>query len=137
MITRAADLDAAKARQMRRQELGIEQAEAAEAQAGDEVNQRDLARVVLAAEHALAKEDRTERNAVQPAGQPAVAPAFDRMRRAAGEERLIEPHDLVVDPGVRPLFARLRAGADDIFERAVAADLENPPAHHAAQPARY
>src|SRR5271167_646367 len=137
MITRAADLDAAKARQMRRQELGIEQAEAAEAQAGDEVNQRDLARVVLAAEHALAEEDRTERDAVQAAGQPVVAPAFDCVRSTPGEERRVEMHDLVVDPRVRPLLARLRAGADDVFERAVAADLKNPPAHHPAQPARY
>ena len=60
MITPPADLDAAEARQMRRQKLGIEQAEAAEAQAGDQVNEGDLARVVLAAEHAFAKKHRAE-----------------------------------------------------------------------------
>jgi len=64
MIASAGDLDAAEARQMRRQELGVEQAVAAEAQPGDQVNERDFARLALAAEHAFTEKDRTERNAV-------------------------------------------------------------------------
>src|ERR1700747_3682279 len=132
MITRPVDLDAAEACQMRCQELGIEQAKAAEAQAGDQMDKGDLARVVLAAEHALAEEDRTERNTIQPASQLTVAPGLDRVGCAADIERPIKPHDLVVDPGVRPLLACLGAGADHVFESAVAADLKNPLAHHAA-----
>ena len=85
MIAGAGDLDAAKARQMGCEELGIEQAIAAEAQPGGQVDEGDLARVVLSAEHAFAKKGRTERDAVQPADQRAVPPALDAVRRPAAE----------------------------------------------------
>jgi hypothetical protein len=89
MVARPADLDAAKTRQMRRQKLGIEQAETAEAEPRDEVNECYLARVGLAAEHAFAEEDRAERETVQPAHHLAVAPALDRVRGTPGEERRV------------------------------------------------
>src|SRR5215469_6912478 len=59
------------------------------------------------------------------------------MRGTPRKECRVKPHDLVIDPGVRPLFARLRTSPDDIFERTVAADLENLLAYDAAQSARY
>src|ERR1700746_387194 len=58
------------------------------------------------------------------------------MRRTPCKERRVKPHDLVIDPRVRPLFTRLCAGAYDVFEGAVAADLENLLTHGAAQPTR-
>ncbi len=109
---------------MRGQELGVEQAVAAETQPGDQMHQGDFARVGLATEHAFAEESRADRDPVQSAHQSAAAPAFDAVRRPAREEGLVEPHDLVVDPGVRTLLARFGAAADDGGEGAVAADLE-------------
>ena len=137
MIAGAADLDRAELRQMRRQELGVEQAVAAEPQPRDQMHQRDLAGVGLAAEHALAEERGAERDAVKPADQLAVVPALDAVRRAAGEERRVEPHDLVVDPGRRARFAGLGAAPHHRLEGGVAADLEAALAQHAPQPARH
>jgi len=45
---------------MRGQELGVEQAVAAETQSCDQMDQGDFARVGFAAEHAFAKEDRAD-----------------------------------------------------------------------------
>src|SRR5215813_12220787 len=96
MIVPAGDLDAAEAGEMRRQELGVEQEVAAETQPGDEVNEGDLARLALAAEHAFAKKDAPDRDTVQATRQHAVAPALHTMRCTAGEECRVEAHDLVV-----------------------------------------
>ena len=64
VITGARDLDTAELRQMRGQELGVEQTIAAEPQPRDQMDQGHLARVGLAAEHAFAEERRTDRDAV-------------------------------------------------------------------------
>ena len=50
-------------------ELGVEELEAAGAEAGDEVDEGDLRGVALTAEHALAEERRTEDDAVEAAHQ--------------------------------------------------------------------
>src|SRR3954452_15377892 len=84
VIAGAADLEDAELRQMRRHELRVEEKIAAEPQARDEMNQRDLAGIADPAEHALAEKRRAERYPVQPADQFAVVPAFDAVRRAAG-----------------------------------------------------
>ena len=73
----------AELRQMLGDELGVEQAEAAQHQAQHEMDQRHLAGVALAAEHALAEEGAAERDAVEPADQLAVAPALDAVGMAA------------------------------------------------------
>src|SRR5689334_23599378 len=117
---------------MRRQKLGVEQPIAAEPQPGRQMDQRDLARIGGAAEHAFAEERRPERDAVQSTDQHAALPRFDAVRRAAGEERRIELHDLVVDPGVGTLFARLGAALHDLAKGAVAADLETAVPYHPA-----
>src|ERR1700730_18958831 len=136
MIAGAGDFDPAEARQMRRQELRVEEAVAAEPQPGSQMHEGDLARVGYPAEHALAEKHRTDRDAVQAADQDAVLPRFDAMCGPAGEKRRIKPHDLVVDPRVRPLFGRLGAPADNFLEGAVAANLKAALAHHATQPMR-
>src|SRR4051812_38073442 len=61
VIAGAADLDASELRQMRRHELRVEQKVAAESQARNEMNQRDLAGIADPAEHALAEKRRAER----------------------------------------------------------------------------
>jgi hypothetical protein len=58
------------------------------------------------------------------------------VRGTPGEEAGVKPHDLVVDPGIRPLFTRLSAPPNNVFKGAVAADLENLLTHGAAQPTR-
>jgi len=58
------------------------------------------------------------------------------MCRPAREERLIEVHDLVVDPGVRALLARFGAAADDRPESAIAGDFEPALPQQTAQPVR-
>src|SRR5271169_1947468 len=121
---------------MRGQELGVEQAVAAETQPHDQMDEGDFARGGLATEHAFAKESRADRDPVQSTHQSAAAPAFDTVRRPAREEGLIEPHDLVVDPGVWTLLARFGAAADDRGEGAVAADLKPALPQQAAQPVR-
>src|SRR5579864_7504501 len=113
VIARAGNLDRAKPREMRCQELGVEQAIAAAAQPRDEMGERDLARIANSAEHALAEKGGAERDAVEPADQLVPLPAFDAVRGAALEKSGVEPHDLVVDPGPRAGFARLGAAADD------------------------
>src|SRR4051794_36324859 len=69
VIAGAADLDTAELRQMRRHELRVEKKVAAEPQARDEMNQRDLAGIADPAEHALAEKRRPERDPVQSADQ--------------------------------------------------------------------
>jgi hypothetical protein len=64
VIAGASDLDPAKAREMRRQELGVEEAVAAEPQPGRQMHEGDFARVGGTAEHAFAKKDGAERYAV-------------------------------------------------------------------------
>jgi len=137
VISCPGDFDPAKARQVRRQKLGVEQAVPAETQPRDEVDERDLARISGAAEHALAKESGTERDTIEPADQIPVSPRSDTVRSAAGEERRIKPHDLIVDPGVGTLFGGFRASEDNVLERAVAADLEAAAPDNAAQLVRH
>src|SRR6185437_7044568 len=128
-------LDGAETLQVIGDELRVEQREAAAAQPGDEMDERDLAGVGGAAEHALAEEGGTELDAVEPAGEDAVGPALDAMGRAAPEERGVERDDLVIDPGLRTLGRRLGAAAHHRLEAAVAAHREAAAAHGAAQSA--
>src|SRR5258705_17257 len=85
VIAGAGDLDRAELRQMRRQELGIEQSVAAEPQGRHEMDERHLAGGGNPAEHALAEEGGAERHAVEAADELALMPAFDAVRRAALE----------------------------------------------------
>src|ERR1700730_8731803 len=99
------------------------------------MDERHLARIGDPAEHALAEERSAELDAVEPAGENAIGPAFDAMGRAAPEERGVEGDDLIVDPGLRPVGRRLGAAAHDGLECAVAAYGEAAAADRPAQPA--
>jgi len=137
MIAGTGNLDCPELREMRRQELRVEQAVAAAPQPRNELDERDLARIAHSAEHALAEKGGAQRDAIQPADQLALVPAFDAMRGATLEERGIEPHDLVVDPGPGAGFARFGAAAYDRREGGVDAHRKSAPTQHALQAARH
>ena len=63
------------------------------------MDERDFGCIALDMEHAFAEESGAERNAVESANQPSVAPAFDAMREAELEQVGIETPDARVDPG--------------------------------------
>lgn len=83
-------------------ELSVEQREAPIFQSGDEIDQRDLARVAGSREHALAEKGTAEMHAVKAAGKGAVLPDLDRMAMAEREQIAIEAPDPPVDPGRAP-----------------------------------
>ena len=64
---------------MRRHELAVEQAEAADDQPRHQPGQSDLGGVGLQRHHRFAEESRAEPDAVEAAGQLAVLPDLDRM----------------------------------------------------------
>jgi hypothetical protein len=88
------------------------------------MHERDFARVALARKHALAEKGATQADAIEPADQRVLAPAFDRVCVAPFMEGLIEPDDLVVDPGIRSAIDRLGAGAHHLYEGGVGGDAE-------------
>src|SRR4051812_35956086 len=81
-----ADLVAAEALEVLGAGLRVEQDELALAEAIDESDQRDLAGVALAVEHALPEEHATEAHAVQAARELTPAPRLD----AVGVPELVE-----------------------------------------------
>src|SRR5438105_8576946 len=137
MITSAGDFDPAELREMWGQKLSVEEKVAAKPQARGQMHEGDLARVGHAAEHAFPEKSGADRDAVEAADQHIPVPRFDAVRRSAGEKPGIEPHDLVVDPGVGAFFGRFGAAADHLFERAVAANLEIALPDYPAQPLRH
>ncbi len=117
------DFDAAKAFEVGGGGLGIEEGEAAGAEAVDEVDEGDFAGVAAVVEHAFTEEGPTEADAVEATGKVAAAPGFDAM----GEAEFVEPDvggdDLVVDPGA--VFAQVLAGAHDSLEVVIDAKFES------------
>ena len=83
-------------------ELGVEKTEAADDQPRHQVDERHLAGVAGAAEHALAEEGAADRHAIEAAHQLAAGPALHAVGEAAVEEGAVEAQDLVIDPGFRP-----------------------------------
>ena len=120
----ARDLDRAERGEVIGDELAIEQAEPADAQPRDEPGERHLGGVAPAAEHALAEKGRAEADAVKPADEHIILPAFDRMGVAAPMEIGIGRFDLRVDPGIRPFGGRFGTAGDDGGERLVRGDGE-------------
>jgi len=123
------NLDRSETGEMGCDELRIQQLISAVDQSGDQMDERDLACVGFAAEHALAEERGAERNTVEAAYKVPFAPAFDRMRAAAGVESCVESKDLVVDPALFAPRRRFRAGAHDVHERNVRSYVEPVAAH--------
>ena len=104
----------------------------------NERDQRDLRRIRLVREHRFAEEHAPERDAVEAADEPPVAPALDRVRIAPPVQLAIRIDHLRRDPGAAlPLPRRARARADDRAEVGVDARLERAGAHPLAQRARH
>jgi len=133
--TLARNFHRAEARQMFGQELGVEQLESAELEARHQMDERNLAGVGLAREHALAEERAAQPHAVKPADQAAFAPAFERMGVVAGVQRGVEAQDFVVDPGLLRSGAARRRPASRRRTRC-RGDDEFIAAHRARQPLR-
>src|SRR5476649_2200262 len=114
-------------------ELTIEQAEAPLDQPGGEMDQRHFGSVALAAEHALAEESRADRHAVETADELSLDAAFDAVGMAAAVEFTVKLQDRIVDPALGMARPRLGAGAHDVEERRICADLEVPAAHGAGE----
>jgi hypothetical protein len=93
--------------------LRIEKRVAAPPQPGDEIDERNLARVGAHREHALAEKRPADGNAVNASCQHAPVPGLDAMRMALFVERSIKRNDVVVDPG---RVAHIGAVADDALE---------------------
>jgi len=79
-------------------ELRVEQGEAPIFQPSHQIDQRDLAGVACAREHALPEKRAAEMHAIQAAHQRAVLPHLDRMTMAEREQLAIEASDPPVDP---------------------------------------
>ncbi len=105
-------------------ELGVEQHEAAGAQAGHEMHQRDFRGVTRAMEHALAEESAAERDTVKSSHQIVVEINLDAVAMPALIQLAIERADALVDPGARPSRLRLCAAVDHPVEIAVDGNFE-------------
>ena len=134
----ARNFHGAEPRQMRGEELGVQQREAAALQPLHQMHQRHLAGVALAGEHAFAEKRRAQPHAIKPAHQLAVLPAFDRMGMAAGMQRGIEAQDLAVDPAFLAPRRRRGAGLHHVARRPWSAvTVKRAAAHGAGQAARH
>jgi len=105
-------------------ELAIEQAETSGLEPRHQPGESDLRSVALAAEHALTEEGAAQPDAVEPAHQLSVVPAFDRMGVAAPVEIGIGGFDRRIDPGVGAALRALGALRDHLPKSAIDGDGE-------------
>jgi len=109
---------------MRGDELAVEQFPAAGDQPRDEMRERDLRGVARAADHRFAEKGAAERDAVKPARQLAVLPAFDAVRMAELEQSVVARADDGVDPRRRPVGGGRGAERDHVGEGGVGGDAK-------------
>src|SRR6202008_931278 len=128
-------LDGAEAPQVVGDELGVEQLEAAGAQARDKVHERDLGGIAPAVEHALAEEGAAQRDPVEPAGERLAVIDFEAVAVTALVELAIERADARIDPGARPAGLGFGATREHAVEVAVDRDGVAIAAHGAREPA--
>src|SRR5947209_19819689 len=121
---------------MVRDELRVEQYEAAGDQARDEMHQRHLRGVAFAVEHALAKECAAKRDAVESAGELVAVPRLHAVAVAELVQRRVEIADAAIDPGVFATHARRSAAVDDLRERTIDRHPEAIRPHGAREPRR-
>lgn len=100
-------------------ELAVQQRETAGFQPRDQPGQRDLRRIRLTREHALAKEGAAQRDAVEATDQPIAVPAFDAVGMAHGEQASARLEDRHVDPRILPVARDLPAQAHNLRERLI------------------
>jgi hypothetical protein len=113
-------------------ELGVEQPEPAGPEAREQVDERDFGGVAGAMEHAFAEEGPAQADAIKAADQLLTVVSLERMGMTGGEQFAIEPHDLVVDPGL----LALGAGAHHRFKRPVGGDPVSIRPHRLGEAAR-
>ena len=119
-VLAAGDLRGAELAEVGGDPLGVEEGEAALAQALDEGVEGDFRGIGFPMEHRFAEESAADGNAVEATGEMAVVPGFDGMGEAAAVKLAIALDDLFGDPGL----IAVGAGAHDGFEGLVYADLE-------------
>jgi len=115
-IVFARNLDRSELGQVAGEKLRIQKYVCAGLHARYEVDQRHLAGISLARKHALAEERAAEADAVEAAGQSALAPALHGVRMTRRVQRGVEPNDLVIDPAIVSSVCRFRAGAHHVDE---------------------
>ena len=96
-VLAARDLHHAEARQVRGHPLHVDAAAGPRSWSSSspaQPEQRDLRGVPLAVEHRLAREQPADRHAVQPAGEPPVAPGLDRVHPAQLVQAQVRRPDL-------------------------------------------
>src|ERR1700744_6392179 len=98
------------------------------------MHQRDLARIGLAAEHALAKKSRAQPDAIKPSHQRITPPAFDGMGPPTRMQGGVEVQYLVIDPALLASWRRPGTGPHHIGESVVGGDDEAARPHGARQP---
>lgn len=117
-------------------ELAVEQLHARPPQGRHQPCKRHLGCVGHPAEHRFTAEHPVEPHPVQPADQPAILPAFDRMGMAAGVQLAIARRDPAADPGLVRFAARRGAGFEDGREIGIAGDGETAAPQGSRQRAR-
>ena len=117
-------------------ELAIKQLAAPPAQRRNQPGQRHFRRIVGPAEHRFAAEHPVKPDAVKPADQCAIPPAFDRMGMAELVQQAVGRLDPVADPGPLRIGARPGALRDDAVERLIAGDGVSPAPQHFGERAR-
>jgi len=125
--------DSAELLQMAVHELTVEQAKTTHTQTRCEVNQRNLGRITLQAEHGLAKERAFDGNAVKAANELVVFPALDRVQVAHIKEVEIHLNDGFVDPRVFTTNVGSSAELDHVKHRRVAANFKSVVQHRALE----
>src|ERR1700730_4546799 len=136
VILLAFDFDRAEAFKVLGQELGVEQAIAAEFEARDEMDERHLRGVALEVKHALAEKCTPDRHAVKAAYELAFAPGLDGMAMPTAEKFAVKTADAAVDPGLAASGRGRRTSVDHRLEVAIDHDLEVVGAHGAREPPR-
>jgi hypothetical protein len=126
--------DRAKALQVVRDILRVEQLEAAVDQPCHQMHQRDLRGIARGVEHALSEEGPTEADAVESADEIIALPGLDAVAMAELVKAAIEIADAFVDPGVLAPFLQRRAARDRRLERGVDGDAKGVRAHRARKP---
>ncbi len=120
--------------QVIRNELNVQQCEAAFAKAFDKIDKRDLAGVGFFAEHAFAEKDAAKGHTVKPTDKPVVLPAFDAMGVVLVMQGTIKSDNRIVDPTVRAFRRGFRAGPYHRFEGPVEGDMKRAGLQGPSQP---
>lgn len=117
-------------------ELTVEQYAARPAQRRDQPGQRHFRCVRNPAKHRFAAEHPVEPDAVKPADQRAIAPAFDRMGQAPAVQFQIARLDSPADPGALRIGPWPGAFADHGGKISIAGDSKSAALQHFGQRAR-